>query len=99
MKEVPKMPTATMNISLPENMKEFVETQAREQGFGTLSEYMRTVIRQLQNDKKRAKVDALLLEGLNSGPAKPMTAKDWDDIKSEVRGRHVRRTKQGKQQR
>ena len=93
------MPTATMNISLPEPMKDFIEEQAREQGFGTVSEYMRTVIRDLQKEKAKAKVDALLLEGLGSGPATPMTDKDWEDIKLEVRRRHLRRGSRGKSNR
>ena len=36
---------ATMNISLPDSLKDFVETQVRESGYGTSSEFMRDLIR------------------------------------------------------
>lgn len=42
-------------------------------------------------DKARADLEAKLLEGLNSGPATPMTAEDWADIRREIRERRERR--------
>ena len=33
----------------------------------------------------QAKLDALLQEGLDSGPSTPMTAEDWTDIRREVK--------------
>ena len=89
------MPTAKMNISLPEALKEFVETQASKEGFETVSDYIQTVIRQLQKQEARQKIETELLEGLKSGPATPMTALDWDDVRREVHARHTRR-KNGK---
>ena len=44
---------ATMNISLPDPMKEFVEAQAQKEGFGSVSEYLRAMIREVQ--KRQAK--------------------------------------------
>ena len=32
----------------------------------------------------QARLDALLQEGLDSGPSTPMTAEDWSDIRGEV---------------
>lgn len=75
---------ATMNISLPDSMKEFVEEQAAKQGFGTVSEYVRAVIREIQaRQTERERIDALLIEGLDSGPATPLTAEDWEHIRRE----------------
>jgi Arc/MetJ-type ribon-helix-helix transcriptional regulator len=34
---------ATMNISLPESMKEFIEKQSAIKGFRTVSEYVRSI--------------------------------------------------------
>src|SRR5262249_22725439 len=39
---------ATMNISLPDSMKAFIEEQAARKGFGPVSEYVRSVIREVQ---------------------------------------------------
>jgi len=42
----------TMNISLPENLKEFVESVIAKDGYGTASEYVRELIR--EDEKRRA---------------------------------------------
>ena len=54
---------STMNISLPETLKSFVDAQVDERGFGTSSEYMRTLIRK---DQERQALRRLLLEGAAS---------------------------------
>ncbi len=83
---------ATMNISIPDEMKAFVEEQAARKGFGTVSEYMRDLIRGVQQRQaERQRVDALLLAGLDSGPATPLTPVDWESIRQEIRKRHVAR--------
>jgi antitoxin ParD1/3/4 len=83
---------ATMNISLPDSMKAFIEEQAAKAGFGTVSEYMRAMIREVQErQSRRERVDRLLLEGLDSGPATPITRSDWDAIRREVHKRHAER--------
>ena len=82
---------ATMNISLPEAMKEFVEKQAQKEGFGTVSEYLRSVIREVQKRQAKQGLEAKLREGVESGPATPMTREDWDNIRREVHRRHAER--------
>ena len=47
---------ATMNISIPDEMKAFVEEQAAKSGFGTVSEYMRVLIRGVQERQADANV-------------------------------------------
>jgi antitoxin ParD1/3/4 len=78
----------TMNISLPEAMKRFVEEQVKSGGYGTASEYVRMLIREAQLRAARQELDAKLLEGLDSGPAAPMTREDWDELKRRVWERH-----------
>jgi antitoxin ParD1/3/4 len=51
---------ATMNISLPEGLRDFVDEQVSGRGFGTSSEYVRELIRR---DKDRQHLRGLLLEG------------------------------------
>ncbi|MGB0670337.1 MAG: ribbon-helix-helix domain-containing protein [Rhodospirillales bacterium] len=53
----------TMNISLPESMKAFVDEQVSEGGFGTASEFVRGLIRKEQD---RLLLRNLLLEGASS---------------------------------
>jgi antitoxin ParD1/3/4 len=75
---------ATMNISLPDEMKAFIEVQATQKGFGTVSEYMRAIIRDVQEQNlEREQLDAVLLEGINSGPGTPLASSDWERIRRE----------------
>lgn len=61
---------STMNVSLPEQMKSWVETRARTGRFSNSSDYVRDLIRR---DQERcdaiAELQSALSEGLASGPA------------------------------
>jgi antitoxin ParD1/3/4 len=77
----------SMNISLPESMKAFIEEQVAAGGYGTTSEYLRALIREDQKAKARARLAALIQEGIDSGPATPMTAEDWEEKRRRVHER------------
>ena len=57
---------STMNISLPETLKSFVDEQVNSRGFGTSSEYVRELIRK---DQERLQLRGLLLAGARSKAA------------------------------
>ncbi len=80
----------SMNISLPEPMRAFVEDQVSGGSYGTASEYLRELIRQDQARKAQARLEALLLEGLQS-PAAPLNAEEWAQMRQEVRDRLAKR--------
>lgn len=75
---------ATMNISLPDSLREYVEAQVCAGGYSTASEYFRELVRDDHKRKARERLEELLLEGLDS-PAREMTPADWDEIRREVR--------------
>ncbi len=56
----------TMNISLPDSLKDFVDHQVSTAGYGTSSEYVRDLIRR---DQDRLQLRGLLLDGAQSRPA------------------------------
>jgi antitoxin ParD1/3/4 len=56
----------TMNISLPETMKTFVEERLTSDGYGTASEYVRELIREDQKKREEEKLEKLLLARLES---------------------------------
>ena len=74
----------SINISLPEEMRVYVEEQVASGGYSTTSEYIRQLIRQDRQQKAEKQLEQLLLEGLNSGEAAPMTAEDWAEIRQAV---------------
>ncbi len=57
-----------MNVSLPEELKNFVDAQAERGGYGSTSEFVRDLIRREQD---RQRLRALLLAGASSpsGPS------------------------------
>ena len=59
----------TMNISLPDVLKEFVDCQVQARGYSTSSEYVRELIRNDQIRQAEQRLAALMLEGLESGEA------------------------------
>ncbi|KGD65765.1 helix-turn-helix protein, CopG [Alcanivorax nanhaiticus] len=59
---------STMNVSLPEAMKKWVEQQSATGRYSNSSDYIRDLIRQDQEKKaKIARLQELVSEGLNSG--------------------------------
>jgi antitoxin ParD1/3/4 len=73
----------TMNISLPEEMKAFIEAQMASEGFASASEYLRTLIRDEQKRRAKQALEAMLLEGLQ-GSAVEMTREDWTSLRQEA---------------
>jgi antitoxin ParD1/3/4 len=82
----------SMNISLPGPLKEWIEEQVASGGYSTASEYVREVLRRQQIEQARARIDAHLTKAIASGPATPMTRKDWKRIREEVVKRAARRS-------
>lgn len=80
----------TMNISLPDPLKEFVDQQIAHGHYSSTSEYVRELIREDEKRKAQLRLENMLLEGVNS-PAKERTKKDWDDLKNQVRERLSKR--------
>jgi antitoxin ParD1/3/4 len=77
----------TMNISLPDPMKEFVDELVSQGNYSSASEYVRELIREDRKRRAKERLEMLLLEGLESGPATEMTTADWEAIRQEVRQR------------
>ena len=77
----------SMNISLPDSIRTYVEEQVASGGYSTVSEYFRKLVRQDQKRKATERLETLLLEGLDSGTATLIITKDWEDIRQAVRER------------
>lgn len=82
----------SMNISLPDEMKTFVDNQIAKGGFSTVSEYVRDLIRQDQKRAAQAKLEALLLEGISSGEPIEATPEFWKERRAELERRIARMT-------
>lgn len=74
----------TMNISLPDSLKEYVKERAAQTDHSNPSDYVRTLIRQDKKNQAQDRLEQLLLEGLNSGKGEPMNNEEWEKIRQEV---------------
>jgi antitoxin ParD1/3/4 len=72
----------TMNISLPEALKSFVDKQVASGAYGTSSEYLRELIRR---DQGRLQLRGLLLEGAESAPGSPADRAWFAGLRKRVR--------------
>jgi antitoxin ParD1/3/4 len=77
---------ATMNISLPDDLKAFVDAQVAEHAYGSSSEYLRELIRKQRDVEK---LRGLLLEGAHSGPRELVTPDTFRQMREEIRARNA----------
>ena len=75
----------TVTISLPESLKEFIDRQIASKGYGNVSEYFRSLLREAQEREEGARLEALLVEGLASEEV-PLTHEFWKDLRAEAIG-------------
>ena len=73
---------STMNISLPDTLKSFVDEQVNQGSYGTSSEYVRELIRK---DQERLHLRSLLLAGAASAPAAPVNPAYFEGLRDRVR--------------
>jgi antitoxin ParD1/3/4 len=80
------MDTTTLTITLPEPVGAFVAEQVAAGGYTSPSDYIAAVLREIHQRKAQEKLEALLLQGLDSEVA-PMTPEDWEATRREGRER------------
>lgn len=69
---------ASLNISLPRSLKDYVAKQVKRGGFSTPSEYVRSLVREDQKRRAEENLEALLLEGVNSGESIEISPAYWE---------------------
>jgi antitoxin ParD1/3/4 len=85
----------SMNISLPDPLKQYVDGQISTGRYSSASEYVRELIRADEKRKAEAELEVKLLEGLNS-PQSELTPADWKAIRSEALARIQTRSKKSR---
>lgn len=75
---------ATMNVSLPDQMKAWVEAQVQGGQYGNVSDYVRDLIRRDQQSREQIKtLQAAITKGLESG----ISDHSMQDILKEARSK------------
>ena len=78
-----------MNISLPPDLVKFANQQVASGKYSSLEAYLGSLIEADQKQKARDHIEQLILEDLDSGPAREMTPDDWADLRRRLRERHA----------
>ncbi|HZS44696.1 MAG TPA: type II toxin-antitoxin system ParD family antitoxin [Blastocatellia bacterium] len=78
----------TMNISLPDNLRQFVEGVVNKDGYSTVSEYVRELIRADEKRRAQLRLEELLVEGLESGEPIEVTPEYWRKKRSALLSKH-----------
>ncbi len=73
----------SMNISLPDPLKAFVDAQIAQGRYSSVSEYVRELIRADEKRKAEEQLEALLMEGLQ-GEERELTRDDWQAIRRDA---------------
>jgi antitoxin ParD1/3/4 len=73
---------ATMNISLPDTLKAYVDKQVSERGYGTSSEYVRDLIRR---EQELGHLRARLLDAAESPIVGEMNQQYFVDLRKRIR--------------
>ena len=72
-----------ISFSVPEEIHEWIEDQVREWDYANAGDYVRALVLRERRHQAEKRVAALIHEGLESGPATPMTKEDWQEIREE----------------
>lgn len=78
---------ATMNISLPDSMRDWVQSQVKTRQYSGNSDYVQALIRQdRENQEKHAALQHAITEGLESGISDQSIASLIQEAKKELKG-------------
>lgn len=83
---------ATMNISLPDKLKGWVESKVRSGDYASASDCVRDLVRRrMEYDEKLAALRVEIQKGLDSG----ISDRSWEDILAELRQRASKKAVNG----
>lgn len=78
----------TMNISLPDALKDYVEAQVGSGKYSSASEYVRELVRIDQKSRERERIEMQVLAGLKSGKSLEATPQMWRELRQSLQKRH-----------
>ena len=78
-----------LNISLPNQITDFIEQQSIADGFATPSEYIfDLILREQARLAQQKRIESLLIEGLNSGSSIEITDDWWSSKRANLEQLH-----------
>ena len=77
-----------MDLQISDHWESFIRSQLQSGRYASIDQVLDEALgllkeRELRKSIEKERVESLLIEGLDSGPATPMTAEDWERVESE----------------
>ncbi|MBW2245042.1 MAG: type II toxin-antitoxin system ParD family antitoxin [Deltaproteobacteria bacterium] len=82
---------ASLNISMPQDLRDMIDERCSRGGFATPTEYIRQLVREDLAQEQERRLETLLLEGMESGDAGVMDKKAWAELRETARAQAARR--------
>ena len=79
--------SASVQITVSDSLRTWVEEQMRVREFASIGEYVQHLLKEEQERVVRAAIDQKLLEALDSGDPIEVTPAFWEDLRREARQR------------
>lgn len=76
----------TLSFALPPSMRSYINKRVATGQYGNTSEYIRDLVRKDQADNAKARLRALIEDGLASGPGTPWLASDRAEMMAVANG-------------
>lgn len=74
----------SLNILLPQSIKEFIDQQIARLGLDTPSDYVYELVREAQERLSEERIEQLLLEAIDSGEPIEVTPEYWEKKRAEL---------------
>ncbi len=78
----------TYSITVPDDVAEIVKEKAANRGFHSPADFLQALIASALDQEDRDRLEAMLIEGLESGPPIEATEKFWREFKDELNLNH-----------
>ena len=79
---------AVIDVTIPEELKAFAESEAARSGHSTIGEYMAALLKEAERRSALAQLESKLIQSLD-GPAREVLPADWDAMDQRFEQRHA----------
>lgn len=91
MRTEPTSAAKILSIPVPPTLEAFIRERVTTQGFHTVSEYIRALIRADQEQAARQRLEAKLLEAVERGDYREVTPEFWERLHGTAKGKPPRK--------
>ena len=74
-------------VTLPDDLQTVIDAEVRAHGYADASEYLATLVRQEQKRLAKERLQAMIIEGMESGDPIEMTDEVWEDLRLDLHRR------------